>query len=131
MKTNLGTSALVKPVVTERESTALKGYLRTVADDTLFTAALARTELVRALAGAGARVVGQARRILDDLDTINVARGLLDAAADLRPARLRTLDAIHLAAAQRAGAELRVVLTYDNRMAAAATDLGMAVEAPT
>jgi hypothetical protein len=42
MKTYLETSALVKPVVTERESTALKGYLRTVADDTLFTAALAR-----------------------------------------------------------------------------------------
>jgi predicted nucleic acid-binding protein len=75
--------------------------------------------------------VVQARRILDDLDTVNLTRALLDAAADLGPARLRTLDAIHLAAAQRAGTELRVLLTYDSRMAAAAADLGMAVEGPT
>jgi len=131
MRTYLDTSALVKLVVTERESTALKAYLRAIDADTLFTAALARTELVRAVAGAGVRAVAQARRILDDLDTINLTRDLLDAAADLRPARLRTLDAIHLAAAQRAGTELRALLTYDSRMAAAAADLGMVVEGPT
>jgi len=131
MRTYLDTSALVKLVVTERESTALKAYLRAIDADTLFTAALARTELVRAVAGAGVRAVAQARRILDDLDTINLTRDLLDAAADLRPARLRTLDAIHLAAAQRAGTELRALLTYDSRMAAAAADLGMAFAGPT
>ncbi|WP_461479804.1 type II toxin-antitoxin system VapC family toxin [Mycobacterium sp. HUMS_1102779] len=121
---------MVKLVVSEGESAALNAYLRRVGDDTLFTAALTRTELVRAVAGAGSAAVVQARRILDELDTINLTRGLLDAAADMRPARLRTLDAIHLAAAQRAGAELRAVLTYDNRMAAAAADLGITVEAP-
>jgi uncharacterized protein len=131
MRTYLDTSALVKLVVTERESTALKAYLRTIGADTLFTAALARTELVRAVTGAGVTAVAQARRILDDLDTVNLTRGLLDTAADLHPARLRTLDAIHLAAAQRAGTELRVLLTYDSRIAAAAADLGMAVERPT
>jgi len=128
MRTYLDTSALVKLVVTERESTALKAYLRAIDADTLFTAALARTELVRAVAGAGVRAVAQARRILDDLDTINLTRDLLDAAADLRPARLRTLD---LAAAQRAGTELRALLTYDSRIAAAAADLGMAFAGPT
>ena len=131
MRTYLDTSALVKLVVTERESTALKAYLRAIDADTLFTAALARTELVRAVAGAGVRVVAQARLILDELDTINLTRDLLDAAADLRPARLRTLDAIHLAAAQRAGTELRALLTYDSRIAAAAADLGMAFAGPT
>jgi len=131
MRTYLDTSALVKLVVTESESTALKAYLRAIDADTLFTAALARTELVRAVAGAGVRAVAQARRILDDLDTINLTRDLLDAAADLRPARLRTLDAIHLAAAQRAGTELRALLTYDSRIAAAAADLGMAFAGPT
>ena len=54
MRTYLDTSALVKLVVAERESTALRGYLRAITADTLFTAALARTELVRAVAGAGA-----------------------------------------------------------------------------
>ncbi|TVS88080.1 type II toxin-antitoxin system VapC family toxin [Mycobacterium helveticum] len=130
MRAYLDTSALVKLVVSERESAALHAYLRRVGDDTLFTAALTRTELVRAVLGAGIAAVAQARRILDELDTVNLTRGLLDAAADLRPARLRTLDAIHLAAARRAGAELRAVVTYDNRMAGAAADLGIPVEAP-
>ncbi len=130
MRTYLDTSALVKLVVAEPESTALRDYLRANAADTLFTAALARTELVRAVTGAGVRAIARARRILDDLDTINLTRGLLDTAADLRPAGLRTLDAIHLAAAQRAGTALRALLTYDARMAAAAADLGMVVEAP-
>jgi len=130
MRAYLDTSALVKLVVSERESAALHAYLRRVGDDTLFTAALTRTELVRAVLGAGIAAVAQARRVLDELDTVNLTRGLLDAAADLRPARLRTLDAIHLAAARRAGAELRAVVTYDNRMAGAAADLGIPVEAP-
>jgi predicted nucleic acid-binding protein len=130
MRAYLDTSALVKLVVSERESAALHAYLRRVGDDTLFTAALTRTELVRAVLGAGIAAVAQARRVLDELDTVNITRGLLDAAADLRPARLRTLDAIHLAAARRAGAELRAVVTYDNRMAGAAADLGIPVEAP-
>jgi len=130
MRAYLDTSALVKLVVSERESAALHAYLRRVGDDTLFTAALTRTELVRAVLGAGIAAVAQARRVLDELDTVNMTRGLLDAAADLRPARLRTLDAIHLAAARRAGAELRAVVTYDNRMAGAAADLGIPVEAP-
>ncbi len=130
MRTYLDTSALVKLVVAERESTALRGYLRAITADTLFTAALARTELVRAVAGAGAGAAAQARRILDELDTVNLTRDLLDAAAELRPARLRTLDAIHLAAARRAGTELRALVTYDNRMATAAADLGMVVNPP-
>jgi len=45
------------------------------------------------------------------------------------PSRWRT-DAIHLAAAQVVGADLRAVVTYDRRMAEAARDLGLAVERP-
>ena len=43
---------------------------------------------------------------------------------------LRSLDAVHLAAAQVVGQELRAVVTYDRRMADAARDLGLAVAAP-
>lgn len=130
MRTCPGSSVLVKLVVAERESKVLRDYLHANSADTLFTAALARTELVRTVTGAGVRAVAQARRFLDDPDAINLTRGLLGTAADLRPARLRTLDAIHLAAAQRAGTALRALLTYDARLAAAAADLGMVVEAP-
>jgi predicted nucleic acid-binding protein len=42
----------------------------------------------------------------------------------------RSLDAIHLAAAQALGDELTAVITYDQRMTAAAEDVGLTVRAP-
>ena len=44
---------------------------------------------------------------------------------------LRSLDAIHLAAAQRAGAELRAVITYDARISDAARALAIPVVGPS
>lgn len=55
---------------------------------------------------------------------------LLDEAAALDVGILRSLDAIHLAAAQLLGEELTAVVTYDHRMTAAANVLGLAVDAP-
>jgi len=121
---------LVKLIVAERESPALGRYLRRFAEDVLFTAALARTELVRAVADGGQPAITQARSLLESVDTVALTRGLLDEAGTLPPRRLRTLDAIHLAAAQRAGRSLRVVITYDARMADAAADLGLPTISP-
>lgn len=45
-------------------------------------------------------------------------------------ADLRALDAIHLATAARFGSTLAVVVTYDARMAAAATALRVRTAAP-
>lgn len=59
-----------------------------------------------------------------------IDRDLLLAAGRLGPDGLRTLDAIHLAAAVAAGAELSGVVTYDDRMASAAKDLGLETVAP-
>lgn len=130
-KTYLDTSALVKLVVREGETRALKDHLEAVEDKDLFTAALARTELVRAVTGAGPAAVTHARRILAGLNTVNLTRSLLDAAAQMPAPRLRSLDAIHIAAAQRAGADLRAIVTYDARMSEAARDLGIVVESPS
>lgn len=130
MRIYLDTSALVKLVVAEAESSALKVFLDEHAGDTLFTAALARTELLRAVAPSGAQAVADARVLLSRLDTVMLTRQLLDDAGILQPLRLRSLDAIHLAAAQRAGDALRAVITYDARMAAAAADLGIPTAAP-
>jgi len=64
------------------------------------------------------------------LNLIELSRVLLDAAATL-PQPLRSLDAVHLAAAQSLGADLAAIITYDQRMAQAASGLGMVVESPT
>jgi uncharacterized protein len=55
---------------------------------------------------------------------------LLDAAAALDLRVLRSLDAIHLAAAQLFGDELAAVVTYDRRMAAAVGLVDLTVVAP-
>ncbi|KAA8970398.1 type II toxin-antitoxin system VapC family toxin [Mycobacterium sp.] len=127
----LDTSALVKLVVNEPESSALRGYLGDNVERTWFTAALARTELVRAVARLGTPdAVEHARAILAGMDIVALTGRLLDAAAMLRPLELRTLDAIHLAAAQSAADQLDAVVTYDARMFDGAQQAELPVVAP-
>jgi predicted nucleic acid-binding protein len=123
-------SALVKLVQTERESAALRGYLRRHRSLLRATCALARVEVVRAVAPGGIPAVALARRQLGRFHQLDLDRELLDRAAAL-PADtpLRSLDAIHLAAALTLPS-LRAVVTYDIRMQAAAHALGLPIEAP-
>ncbi len=72
-----------------------------------------------------------ARRLLSGLATVSLTTTILGAAATLELPLLRSLDAILLAAAQRAGTELRVLLTYDTRMSDAAKSLANPVVAPS
>jgi len=55
---------------------------------------------------------------------------LLDTAAVLPGENLRSLDAIHLAAAQRLGSDLTMLVSYDDRMLAAARGLRIPVASP-
>lgn len=130
MRIYLDTSALVKLVVAEDESQALKHFLGAHADDSWFSAALARTELMRAVAPNGTQAIAAARDLLNALDTVMLTRQLLDDAGTLPPLGLRSLDAIHLTAARRAGDSLRAVITYDTRMLSAAADLAISTASP-
>ena len=124
----LDSSALVKLVVRERESTALRTYLRR--EPERLSCALARTEVLRAVRPLGPAAVEMARRLLRSIDLVRLDDALLDAAGMLEPLTLRSLDAIHLAAAQLVAPALRAVVTYDRRMAEAAASLGFSVTAP-
>lgn len=54
-----------------------------------------------------------------------------DEAATLAPSTvLRSPDAVHLASARLLGSDLRAVVTYDARMVAVGSGLGMPVESP-
>jgi hypothetical protein len=117
-------------VVAEDDSQSLQSFLSARAEDSLFSAALARTELIRAGAPNVAHAVADARDLLNSLDTVMLTRQLLDDAGTLLPLRLRSLDAIHFVAAQRAGDTLRAVVTYFARMISAAADLGILTAAP-
>ena len=131
MKLYLDSSALVKLVKREAESSALQRFLRRHRTDGRVTSALARVEVVRAVSGGGTAAIAHARRQLARVDQINLGRDLLDDAATLSPGSvLRSLDAIHLASARAIGADVRAVVTYDQRMKDAAVAVGLTVEAP-
>jgi predicted nucleic acid-binding protein len=86
--------------------------------------------VVRAVRPHGAAAVATARRLLRRLDLVQLDDELLDAGAILDGGVLRSLDAIHLAAAQTLGDDLGAVITYDERMATAAGLIGLTVSAP-
>jgi predicted nucleic acid-binding protein len=124
----LDSSALVKLVVVEPESSALRRYLGAEPDRA--SCSLARVEVLRAVRGHGAAALTRARRLLQRLHLVQLDDELLDAAAALDPGVLRSLDAIHLAAAQLFGGELTAMVTYDRRMTTAATLVDLTVAAP-
>ena len=124
----LDSSAIVKLAVEEPESTALRRYLRRRRP--LVSSALARAEVGRALLPLGEAALRRGQDVLSRLELIRINDRILIAAGSLLPAELRTLDAIHLATAQQLETELARLLTYDERMSAAAQTIGCTVVAP-
>ena len=124
----LDSSAIVKLVVAERESAALRRYLR--GEPQRVSCALARVEVVRAVHPHGAAAVTRARRLIRRLDLLRLDDELLDQAAALDGRVLRSLDAIHLAAAQTLADDITAVVTYDDRISKAAALLGLPVASP-
>jgi len=127
--TYVDSSAIVKLVVVEPESAALRQYLRR--HRPLLSSALARVEVGRALLAWGPDAVRRGIGVLAEVDLVRVNDRLLDTAAALKPAELRSLHAVHLATAQMFGTEVARLVTYDSRMAAAAHEMGLDVVAPT
>lgn len=125
----LDSSALVKLAVREPQSVALRSWLRRRRP--WISSALARTEVMRALLPAGATAVDAGRRVLSACDLVRVNDRTLEIAGTLLPAELRSLDAIHLATAERLREEITTFLTYDARLADAARTLGWRVAAPS
>jgi predicted nucleic acid-binding protein len=126
--TYLDASALVKLVVAEGESPALRGYVADKAWQS--SSVVAKVEVIRAVRAHGPEAVRDARVALAKVALIGVTESLLDVAADLEGQVLRSLDAIHIAAAQTLGDDLAELVTYDRRIADAARSLGFTVTAP-
>lgn len=125
----LDTSALVKLVAHERETPALLAWLAET-DRTPVTSDLARTELVRASRRISPALTVAARDALDTVTILRLPTTILEHAALLDPPSLRSLDAVHLAAALTLGDDLESVVTYDDRLADAAEASGIRVIAP-
>lgn len=121
------TSAALKLIVEEEESVALADA---VDDESLelVSCLLLETELRRAASRTPALAQGVVTELLEGVVLHELPSPLFAEAGLLPGANLRSLDALHLAAAIRLGVD--GVLTYDRRMAEAAESLGLRVVAP-
>lgn len=123
------TSALVKLVVAEPETSALRAWL-TEDERGPVSCDLARTELIRAVRRVAVDRMELARRVLDALTLLDVTTEIFEQAGRLAPPSMRSLDAVHLAAALSLGDDLEALVTYDDRLAEAARAHGIHVLAP-
>lgn len=125
----LDTSALAKLVVAEPETAALRSWLAEQ-DRTLVSCDLARTELTRAVRRAAPERMVDAHAVLDGVTLLTVPASVFAAAGRLDPVELRSLDAVHLAAALELGDDLEALVAYDERLRHAARLNGIDVIAP-
>ncbi len=126
----LDTSAFVKLVIPEPETAALVTALTPktvlVASEILEVEALRATRRATGEAGATA-----ARTQLAGVRLLPLTAQIRRRACELEPSTLRSLDAIHIATALDLGERLACMCAYDVRMAAAASEAGLLVSAPT
>ncbi len=137
MRVYVDSSALLKRVVSEPEADALIAVLRRhdAEQDALVSSALAWIEVSRSLRSrwadeADQSAVADAIDIaLSGIDEYPINAEVVSLARRMKPAVLRSLDAIHLATSVLVDAD--VVVTFDARLAAACSENGLAVRAPT
>lgn len=127
-------SALVKLLRDEPESDALRTFLR---DADIVSCDLVLAEVPRAVRRSVALdpalpldvLIARAGELLEAVALLPVDRGLLLVAGALDEPALRTLDAVHVAAAASI-AGLDAFVTYDERQAGAARLAGLRTLAP-
>ena len=130
----LDTSAAAKLFVEEIDSAAFRQWVSARQDFRYITSDLTRTELRRAM------LIGQIDEATwEDVESwisrsalIRLTAGLCDEAGVISArGGLRSLDAIHTAAAQSVRSSLEALVTYDKRLASAASAWGLPVAMPT
>jgi predicted nucleic acid-binding protein len=126
----IDTSALVKLVVAEEESSELIDWLNNRQEQPLVTSIVGHIELIRAAGRVGAAATAAARRLADRVDTLTLTDEIAHDAEALSPATLRTLEAIHLATANEYRRNLSAFCAYDQRLIAAARTHRLPVACP-
>ena len=126
----LDSSAIVKLVIREPETDALVAALEPWLDRV--SAALSRVEVHRALRRSGRSRDAHARAddVLGSLVLIRLDDFVLSRAASFDNPQIRSLDAIHLAAALTIGDDPEALVTYDSRLAKLAQNEGLTVLHP-
>ena len=129
----MDTSALTKLLISEPETPELRTWLTAQIDqgDSAATSALGRVELMRTFARYGnSGYSDRARYLLDGLDILPLTEPVITLAESIGPATLRSLDAIHLAAAAFFKPQLTTFVTYDHRLLEGCRTIGLTTASP-
>jgi uncharacterized protein len=122
-------SALVKLVVPEPETKALRDFLRSWPERV--SSVVARIEVERVARRIGGGAIRRARTVLSRIALVDLDDEVVETAAALKPPTLRTLDAIHLATALSLRTDLGAVCAYDAHLAGAADFQAIEVLGPS
>ncbi|GLY28952.1 type II toxin-antitoxin system VapC family toxin [Kineosporia sp. NBRC 101731] len=126
----IDTSAALKFLAEEPHSKALASFYDSNPGASWVSSALLRIELIRAVGRVMAGSLPEARTLLHAFNYLSMDDEVVDGAMNEPDRMLRSLDSIHLASARLLGEELDGLVTYDDRLATAATDAGITVIAP-
>ena len=120
----------MKLVVREPETGALLEHLAT--DREHCSSSLASVEVLRAVSRLQDKthLSAPARQVLGRIALIRLDQPVLSLAADLSPASLRPLDAIHLATVLTIADPVPTVVTYDQRLHAACLEADVPAVSP-
>lgn len=126
----LDSSALLKLVLPERQRAALESAIAPWPDR--IASELSVVECMRAVRRQpeAATLLLRLEDVLPSVTLIRLDSALLRLAGILEPTHLRSLDAIHLAAALSIGDYPEAFVTYDERLAEAARAVGLNVLMP-
>ncbi|HSV68367.1 MAG TPA: type II toxin-antitoxin system VapC family toxin [Mycobacteriales bacterium] len=124
------TSAALKLLAEESHSKEFAEFYDNNADASWVSSALLRIEVMRAVSRVMPAALPEARDLLLAFDYIGIDDDIVDAVMNEPDRMLRSLAAIHLSTARVLGAELDAFVTYDDRLAAAASDAGIPLLSP-
>lgn len=124
----LDASAIVTLVLGRRYADELRDYLDGRPHTPLGTSSIGLVETVRTVDQFGT-FPNLLVELRDAYTEILVTSEVRDLAAHL-PAKVRTLDAIHIASAESLGEHLTALVSYDDRMVTVAGDRGLQVAHP-
>lgn len=124
----LDTSALLKLIKPEPGSDAMAAYLSDRTE--LVSSTLLAVEARRGILRGVPELLPRLDILLTRVDYVAVSDPVIESASRLPDPHLRSLDAIHLATALLIREDVEVLLTYDERLAAAAKTYGIPTAAP-
>jgi len=123
----IDSSAILKLLISEKESTALATFL----DAPVKTSAISRVEVIRALNRISPEKIVEGQAALSRFEMTPVSSSILMLAESFPVSiTLKSLDAIHVATVVFLNKTIKGLITYDKAMIKNALELGIKVVSP-